>query len=97
MLAGDHPHPFPGWRQRVLDSVCEVPSSPYHRTNHASADGVLEVEVYNKEKRKADFRVGEESFKTVLETSAKMMGMQTAGNWIVVGKMLRVCSRSEKR
>jgi hypothetical protein len=55
------------------------------------------VEVYNKEKRKADFRVGEESFKTVLETSAKKKRMQTAGNWIVVGKMLRVCSRSEKR
>ncbi len=61
MLAGDHPHPFPGWRQRVLDSVCEVPSPSYPRTNHAIADGVLEMEVCNREPIEADFIADEET------------------------------------
>ena len=67
MLARDHPHPFPGWWQRVLNPVYEVSSAPSTRTDHAIADGVLEMEVCIREKRKADFLAGEGSFKAILK------------------------------
>ena len=59
MLAGDHPHSFPGWRQRVLDSVYEVSSASNPRTSNAIADDALEMEICSGEQNEADLIAGE--------------------------------------
>lgn len=97
MLAGDHPHPFPGWRQRVLDSVYEVSSPSSPRTHHANSDDALEMEVCNREQIEADFLAGEGCCKSILETSIQIKGMKTFGSLIIVGNTIRVCFRSEKQ
>ena len=55
------------------------------------------MEVCIREENDTDFLAREEYFETILETSAKIKWMKTAGNWIIAGNKLRECSGSEKR
>jgi len=57
----------------------------------------LEMEVHDREESETGFLRDEECCISILETIILIRGMKISGNWIIVGKILRVYSRSEKR